>query len=132
MRRFAPFHAGAHWVALGRAGTRRGAPRHDRGRGARQGAAAGARRARLSQGQNGFHAALNEMPPGFVVPPHSHSDAELFVVLAGSCTVADGTRLAAGDVASIPARMEYGFEVGPEGLRFVVVRASDAGTTLRD
>jgi quercetin dioxygenase-like cupin family protein len=99
---------------------------------ARTGAAAGARRAPLSRGENGFFAALNEMPPGFVVPPHRHSDAELFVVLSGSCTVADGTRLLAGDVASIPARMEYGFEVGPEGLRFVVVRASDASTTLSD
>ena len=86
---------------------------------ARTGAAAGARRAPLSRGENGFFAALNEMPPGLVV-------------LSGSCTVADGTRLSAGDVASIPARLEYGFEVGPEGLRFVVVRASDARTTLSD
>ncbi len=97
---------------------------------AERGIAAGARRSRLTTGQMGFHSALNEMPAGFEVPPHSHDSAELFVVLAGSCTVADGTRLAAGDVAAIPAGMEYGFRVGDDGLRFVVVRSEDARTTL--
>ena len=99
---------------------------------AREGAAAGARRAHLTDGTHGFYSALNEMPPHFVVPPHRHSAAELFVVLAGSCTVADGTHLVAGDVAAIPADTEYGFEVGGDGLRFVVVRAQDASTTLTD
>jgi len=97
---------------------------------AEQGIAAGAQRSRLTTGQMGFHSALNEMPAGFEVPPHSHDIAELFVVLSGSCTVADGTLLAAGDVAAIPAGMEYGFRVGDEGLRFVVVRSEDARTTL--
>ena len=99
---------------------------------ARSGAAAGACRARLTQGDHGFFSALNEMPPRFVVPPHRHSDSELFVVLAGSCTVADGTSLSAGDVASIPAHTEYGFEVGEDGLRFVVVRAADASTRISE
>ena len=99
---------------------------------AARGAAAGARRAYLARGEDGLHAALNEMPPGFVVPPHRHSEAELFVVLSGSCTVADGTQLAAGDTATIPADVEYGFEVGADGLRFVVVRAGEAATTLSD
>ncbi len=97
---------------------------------AEKGIAAGARRSRLTTGEMGLHSALNEMPAGFEVPPHSHDVSELFVVLSGSCTVADGTTLAAGDVAAIPAGMEYGFRVGKYGLRFVVVRADDAHTSL--
>jgi len=95
-----------------------------------KGFAAGARRARLTTGQMGFHSTLNEMPAGFEVPAHSHDSAELFVALSGNCTVADGTHLSAGDVAAIPALKEYGSSVGEEGLRFVVVRANDAHTTL--
>ncbi len=97
---------------------------------AEKGIAAGARRSRLTTGEMGFHSALNEMPADFVVPPHSHDVAELLIVLAGSCTVTDGTRLETGDVAAIPAGMEYGFQVGEDGLRFVVVRSDDAHTTI--
>lgn len=97
---------------------------------AERGIAAGARRSRLTTGQLGFHSALNELPAGFEVPPHSHDVSELFVVLAGDCTVADGTKLSAGDFAAIPAGLEYGFRVGEDGLRFVVVRADDAHTSL--
>jgi quercetin dioxygenase-like cupin family protein len=97
---------------------------------AEQGIAAGARRSWLTTGELGFHSALNEMPAGFEVPPHSHDSSELFVVLAGNCTVVDGTQLSAGDVAAIPAGMKYGFRVGDDGLRFVVIRSEDAHTTL--
>lgn len=90
--------------------------------------AMGARRSRLTRGEYGFHSHVSEMPPGFEVPPHIHDVSELMVVLAGSIDVSDGTHLGAGDTAVIPAHHPYGFEAGPDGVRFLVARAADAAT----
>jgi mannose-6-phosphate isomerase-like protein (cupin superfamily) len=88
----------------------------------------GARRSRLTTGQHGFHSHISEMPAGFDVPPHTHDTSELMVILEGSLEVSDGTHLAAGDTAVIPAGHLYGFTVGAGGARFLVARNADAAT----
>jgi quercetin dioxygenase-like cupin family protein len=97
---------------------------------AEQADAAGARRARLTRGEHGFHSHISEMPPGFEVPPHTHSVSELMVILDGSIDVSDGTRLGAGDTAVIPAGHMYGFTAGADGVRFLVARTEDAATNI--
>ncbi len=93
--------------------------------------AVGARRSRLTRGEHGFHSHISEMPPGFEVPPHTHSISELMVILDGSIEVSDGTHLGAGDTAIIPADHLYGFTVGPDGVRFLVARTEDAATNFQ-
>lgn len=88
----------------------------------------GARRSRLTTGQFGFHSHISEMPAGFEVPPHTHDISEHMTILDGSIHVSDGTVLVTGDTVVIPASHLYGFTVGAEGVRFLVVRAADAAT----
>jgi quercetin dioxygenase-like cupin family protein len=87
--------------------------------------ARGARRRLLAQGDSGFYAQVVELPPGFEAPAHSHDHAEMFMVLAGSCTM-NGEELRACDMTVIPAGGVYGFTSGPDGLRFLVVRTAEA------
>lgn len=91
---------------------------------------AGARRARLTRGEYGFHSHISEMPPGFEVPAHTHSVSELMVILDGGIDVSDGTHLDAGDTAIIPAGHMYGFVAGADGVRFLVARTADAATNI--
>ena len=88
----------------------------------------GARRSRLTTGQHGFHSHISEMPAGFDVPPHTHDISEHMTILDGSLNVSDGTVLVTGDTVVIPAKHRYGFTVGDEGVRFLVVRVADAAT----
>mgnify|MGYP006230334787 CR=1 FL=1 len=90
----------------------------------------GARRSRLTTGQHGFHSHISEMPAGFEVPPHTHDISEHMTILDGSIDVSDGTTLGAGDTVVIPANHLYGFTVGDDGVRFLVVRAADAATNF--
>ena len=99
---------------------------------AEEGWKTGARRKYLTGGECGFHAQHSYMPPGFEVPPHSHNHDELFLVLEGSCRLNDGTVLTSYDAAVVPGQLEYGFVVGPVGMRFVVVRTAHAETSLSD
>lgn len=85
----------------------------------------GARRRFLAQGDSGFYTQIVQIPPEFESPTHSHSHAEVFMVLEGSCTV-NGQALVPYDTAVIPAGAAYGFRSGPEGLRFLVVRGGPA------
>ena len=92
---------------------------------AEEAARQGARRRFLSQGDGGFYAQVVDLPPNFATPAHSHSHAEVFMVLEGSCTL-NGEQLGAYDMTVIPAEDVYGFTAGPEGLRFLVVRTGPA------
>ncbi|MCH7789781.1 MAG: cupin domain-containing protein [Acidobacteria bacterium] len=92
--------------------------------------AIGARRVQVTKGAIGFHSQLSEMPAGFEVPPHSHSVDELMIILEGGCEVGGGPQLSAGDVVEVPAQTEYGFTVGDEGIRFIVVRPEASTTRL--
>jgi len=85
----------------------------------------GARRRFLAQGDSGFYAQVVEMPPGFEAPAHSHSHAEVFMVLEGSCTM-NGEPMRPQDMTVVPAGATYGFTAGPDGLRFLVVRTGEA------
>lgn len=93
-------------------------------------AATGARRAQVTTGAIGFHSQLSEMPAGFEVPPHSHSAHELMVVFEGGCQVVGGPELNAGDIAEIPKGTAYGFKVGANGIRFMVIRPEASITKI--
>lgn len=66
-----------------------------------------------------------EVSAGAVVPAHSHSTAEVMVVVGGSLNL-DGSVCDAGSIAVIPPNEKYSFEVGQEGVTFVVVRPRKA------
>lgn len=89
-----------------------------------------ARRAQVTTGALGMHTQLSEMPAGFTVPLHSHSAHELMIVLEGGCTISGGQELTAGDMVEVPGGTEYGFTVGSDGIRFVVVRPEASITHL--
>ncbi len=93
-------------------------------------AAVGARRAQVTTGAIGFHSQLSELPAGYEIPAHTHSAAELMVVLAGGCQVENGPALVAGDIAEIPSGSEYGFTAGADGIRFLVVRPEASVTNI--
>lgn len=83
-------------------------------------------------GDGGFFVQHVEMAPGHVVRAHSHSHAELFVVLAGGARFDDGATVVAGDTAVIDADTVYAFTVGPDGMTFLIVRGADAVNTRVD
>jgi mannose-6-phosphate isomerase-like protein (cupin superfamily) len=85
----------------------------------------GAARKLLAQDDAGFYAQIVKIPPDFDSPVHSHSHAEIFMVLEGSCTV-NGEVMRRHDMTVIPAGGEYGFRSGPDGLQFLVVRTGAA------
>ena len=85
----------------------------------------GARRKFLAQGDSGFFVQIVELPPLFEAPAHSHSHAEAFMVLEGSCTM-NGEELGPYDMTVVPESGSYGFTTGPDGLRFLVVRTGRA------
>lgn len=89
-----------------------------------------ARRAQVTTGAIGLHSQISELPAGYEIPPHSHTAAELMIVLDGGCQVMGGPALTAGDVTEIPGGVEYGFVAGPEGIRFMVVRPEASVTQL--
>jgi mannose-6-phosphate isomerase-like protein (cupin superfamily) len=80
-------------------------------------------------GDGGFFLQHVEMEPGYEVKAHSHSHAELLVVLEGGARFDDGTTVTANDTAVIDADTVYGFTVGPDGIRFLIVRGADAVNT---
>jgi len=88
----------------------------------------GVGRKKLAPGDCGFYSQIVQMPPHFEAPAHSHSHAEMFMVLEGSCTMGD-RHLKQYDTAVIPAEGTYGFTAGPDGLRFLVVRNGAASFT---
>jgi mannose-6-phosphate isomerase-like protein (cupin superfamily) len=88
----------------------------------------GVRRRLLAQEEDGFYTQIVEMPPRFDAPAHSHSQAEIFMVLEGSCLV-NGEELGPYDTMVVPKDGVYGFTSGPSGLRFLVVRTGKASFT---
>jgi quercetin dioxygenase-like cupin family protein len=92
----------------------------------------GAGRKRLARGQCGFFSQYTRMPAGFHVPAHSHDHDELFIVLAGGCTLtldgAQSLELVACDSAALAAGRPYAFTTGPAGIEFMVVRRGEAGS----
>ena len=69
--------------------------------------------------------------PGSLVPAHSHSTAEVMIVIEGSLDL-DGSNCPTGSIAIIPPDEKYSFEVGSEGVTFVVVRPQKAAFSSAD
>ncbi|WP_420640156.1 cupin domain-containing protein [Candidatus Poriferisocius sp.] len=88
----------------------------------------GAARKYLAQGDGGFWCQYTTMPAGYHVPPHSHDQNELLIVLSGGCRVwpdgADGPSMDLGpkDSVILAANHEYSFTCGPDGMEFYVLR----------
>jgi quercetin dioxygenase-like cupin family protein len=90
----------------------------------------GARRKFLARGEGGFFSQYSEFPAGYSVPRHSHDHDEMIVLLAGSCTMSDGQKLATHDSVVLRAGFEYGFTVGEHGMVFVTIRGGSSTVTL--
>lgn len=89
---------------------------------------AGFRRKRLLQGEGDTFMSYVEMGPGLTVDPHSHDSREIIHILAGSLRpVGSDDELTAGDSLVVPEGFSYGFRCGSEGVKFVVIRPSEAG-----
>lgn len=91
------------------------------------------RRKGLADGEEGFFASYVTMPPGQVVDPHSHDHGELVIVVEGGMRFEAGDRveqLRPKDSVVISPRTVYGFEVGDEGVHFLLIRTAKARSTL--
>lgn len=76
----------------------------------------------------GFLLGEHVVPPGYVVPPHSHAtDSEAFFLLEGELTLLSGqgeTRLSVGGTAQLPAGVPHGFRNDTDRpARFLVMAA---------
>lgn len=96
----------------------------------------GAGRKRLAEGQGGFWCQYTTMPAGYHVPPHSHDQNELLIVLSGGCEVwpngANGPSVDLGprDSVILAANHDYSFTCGPDGMEFYVLRPGDAAASF--
>jgi len=92
----------------------------------------GARRKFLARGEGSFHSQFSEFPAGYVVPMHSHDHDEMLVILEGGCTMLGdgGPTLNAKDSVVLRGGFEYGFEAGPQGMKFLTIRTAKSGTNL--
>lgn len=91
------------------------------------------RRKGLAEGEGGFFASYVTMPAGQVAEPHSHDHSELVIVVEGSMRFEAGDRveqLGPRDSVVISAGTVYGFEVGDEGVHFLLIRTALARSTL--
>ncbi|WP_419919116.1 cupin domain-containing protein [Candidatus Poriferisocius sp.] len=92
----------------------------------------GARRKHVARGDGGFWCQYTTLPAGYHVPPHSHDQNELLVVLSGGCRVwPDGAggpseNLGPRDSVILAANHEYSFTCGAEGMEFFVLRPGDS------
>jgi quercetin dioxygenase-like cupin family protein len=61
---------------------------------------------------------LVEYEPGHVEAPHSHSESELFFIVAGDLRLGD-REITTGTVVHIPGGTVYSTVAGPQGTRFL-------------
>ena len=93
--------------------------------------AAAVQRKIVTAGPIGGHVTVNAMPAEHVVLPHQHDCDEVIYILDGEITVGGADdALSAGDALVIPARTTYGFRVGQEGVRFLLIRPREASMTM--
>ncbi len=96
----------------------------------------GAGRKHVARGEGGFWCQYTTMPAGYHVPPHSHDQNELLIVVSGSCEVwpdgADGpsAQLGPKDSVILAANHKYSFTCGPDGMEFFVLRPGDAAASF--
>jgi quercetin dioxygenase-like cupin family protein len=92
--------------------------------------AAAVQRKIVTAGPTGGHVTVNEMPAQHVVLPHRHDCDEVIYVLGGHIMISGDDTLTAGDALVIPAQTTYGFRVGDEGVRFLLIRPREASMTM--
>ena len=91
----------------------------------------GARRKYLARGEAGFFSQVSWFPPGYTVPPHTHSHDELIMVIEGSLSMlGGGPTLGPVDSVVLEAGHEYGFEAGADGVTFTTIRTGASTTSL--
>ena len=78
---------------------------------------------------NGPWIHINSVSPNEVITPHSHTEDEVIVIMEGSLTVTGDRTCGPGTVIFIEKDSEYGFNAGPEGVRFLNIRQGLAKTT---
>ncbi len=64
---------------------------------------------------------VNHLPPGRVVPPHSHTQDEVIFIVEGDLEISGRSR-GPGTVVYMEKGTEYGFTAGQHGVRFLNVR----------
>ena len=79
----------------------------------------------LVDGEGGFYVQAVRVQPNFTAPVHHHSHAEVFMVVAGSCTF-NGTALKPLDCAVVEPNQDYSFTSGDDGVTFIVTRQAIA------
>lgn len=79
----------------------------------------------MAQDEGGFFTQLVRVPANFAAPSHSHSHAEVFMVVDGECEF-DGTPMSRLDLTVVEAGQPYAFTAGPQGVQFLVVRQAKA------
>jgi quercetin dioxygenase-like cupin family protein len=92
------------------------------------------RRRGLASGHGGFHASYVVMPPGQVIPPHSHDHSELIIIQDGSMSFEAGdgpVDLETNDAATISAGQVDEFTVGGDGVSFLLIRGGAAVSSLQ-
>lgn len=73
-----------------------------------------------------------ERPANLEVRPHNHDQDELIFILEGGLTYA-GDWYGPGTMISFPRRVTYSFTVGPEGVKWLMVRTGPSeGETAAD
>ena len=79
----------------------------------------------LVDGAGGFYLQAVRVPPDFTAPVHRHSHAEVFMVVAGSCSF-NGETMGPLDCALVEAEQDYSFTSGSGGVTFMVTRQAIA------
>lgn len=70
---------------------------------------------------------VNSLPAGTVFETHSHDQDEVAYIIEGELDLGDGAR-GPGTVIYVERHTEYGFTVGPKGVRFLNIRTGPAHT----
>lgn len=71
--------------------------------------------------ENGPWVYIIERPADLEVPPHTHNQDEVVFILEGGLSF-EGRWCGPGTLLSFPRRQRYGFTVGPEGVKWLMVR----------
>lgn len=80
--------------------------------------------------EQGPYVRILEEEPNFYNSPHSHSESEVFVVLAGRLFF-NGQWVGPGTVISVPANEDYWHSTGEDHCVVVVIRSKDRGKIRR-
>lgn len=79
--------------------------------------------------ENGPWIHVNCLEPNLDVAPHSHNEDEVIVVIGGELAIGD-RKCGPGTVIYNEKDTDYGFRVGPLGVRFLNIRPGLAQITI--